>query len=241
MDDGQTAAVSDALPPRSVGDLRTRSWIAASPGVLVALGLFSAGGILLELALTRLLSTLYYPPYVFGVLSQAARWLPGYFAAVGLGFMALEVALIQQTRLFLGHPTLAVTAVLGVLLVGGGLAWLLGWPWLSRTFFQADLGVRLGVVVMALLPLALLMGMPFPLGLRVAGRLGRSQVALAWAVNGVLTVVGSVGGVALALRTGFTGVLWAALVAYLLAAATAWYTARVTRGTSCPTAKRNRA
>ncbi|GIV80619.1 MAG: hypothetical protein KatS3mg050_5013 [Litorilinea sp.] len=198
------------------------------------------------------------------VRPRAARWLPAYFAAVGLGFMALEVALIQQTRLFLGHPTLAVTAVLGVLLVGGGLgsglagrwwrgdslpvlpalgvavaglAWLLGWPWLSRTFFQADLGVRLGVVVMALLPLALLMGMPFPLGLRVAGRLGRSQVALAWAVNGVLTVVASVGGVALALRAGFTGVLWAALVAYLLAAATAWYTARATRGTSCPTAK----
>ena len=30
-------------------------------------------------------------------------------------------AIIQQVRLFLGHPTLAITTVLAILLVGGGI------------------------------------------------------------------------------------------------------------------------
>lgn len=180
------------------------------------------------------------------------RWSPLYFACLGAGFIGIEVVLIQQIRGFLGHPTLAVTAVVAVLLLGGGIGsglagrwfsggghsippwptaavagltfvWLVAWTPIAQAFLAASTPIRLLVVVMSLLPLALSMGMPFPLGLRVAGLGGDGEVALAWAVNGVMTVVGSAGAVSLAIVAGFSRVLVVGILVYMLAAAVAWW------------------
>lgn len=127
-----------------------------------------------------------------------ARLAPLYFAALGLGFMMLEVAILQQTRLFLGHPTLAVAVVLATLLVGGGigsglagrfapngdrrplmwapllvaalaLGWMLLWPSLSEAFRGAEQSVRVLATAAALALPALALGAPFPLALRAVG------------------------------------------------------------------------
>lgn len=173
-----------------------------------------------------------------------------YFAALGAGFMLAEVGLIQQTRLFLGHPTLAITLVLATLLVGGGLGsalagrwqqagvsvlrwpmtiiliwlllWLLFWPAFSQTFLAAESMTRIFVVSGALLPLALCLGMPFPLGLRTVGQWGARQIALAWAVNGVMSVAGSLLAVTLAMLLGYRVVLGAAGLFYLLGLLIVW-------------------
>ena len=177
------------------------------------------------------------------VTPSGLRWAPLYFAALGVGFISIEIAVIQQTRSFLGHPTLAVTTVLAVLLVGGGLgsglagrwltrttpwpalgvvlltlAWLVIWPRFSQGLLVAPLLPRVLAVVASLAPLALLMGMPFPLGLRAVGQAGERHVALGWAVNGVMSVVGSAGAVTLAILAGFSRVLLIGLAAYALAA-----------------------
>lgn len=184
---------------------------------------------------------------------RSLRITPLYFAGLGIGFIMIEVALIQQTRLFLGHPTLAVTTTLGTLLIGGGigsgiagrwlakrlpiallisalvfilLLWMLLWPGLSQSLLGADLMLRLLSVMLSLLPLALLMGMPFALGLRAVGTISTQQVALAWAVNGVATVLGTVGAVTLAILSGFNAVLLAGAAAYLLAAVFAHFSLR---------------
>ncbi len=182
---------------------------------------------------------------------QTSRLLPIYFAALGVGFMLVEIAVIQQTRLFLGHPTLAVTTTLAVLLVGGGIGswlaerlgissarlpaigvviavviWLFMWPLLSQNFLAQPSLVRILLTSVSLLPLALLMGMPFPLGLKLAGKISENQVALAWAVNGVMTVAGTVGAMALATISGFNSVLIAGVIAYLIAAIFAFLISR---------------
>jgi hypothetical protein len=185
------------------------------------------------------------------------RWTPAYFAALGVGYIAIEIAVIQQTRSFLGHPTLAVTTVLATLLIGGGIgSGLAGrwadpdvrsipvwpavgvtllvlmripiWPWLNQHLLSSAPLIRVLVVVVSLSPLALLMGMPFPLGLRAVGHASDRHVALGWAVNGVMTVVGSAGAVTLALVAGFSRVLLVGTMAYVLAAALAVATARGT-------------
>ena len=64
--------------------------------------------------------------------------LYAYVAALGAGFMLLEVALIQQTRLLLGHPTPAVALTLAALLVAGGLGSASAtWLWRGRTLWAA--------------------------------------------------------------------------------------------------------
>src|SRR5262249_35582645 len=44
-----------------------------------------------------------------------------YFAALGLGFMFLEVSLIQRLTLFLGYPTYSLTVTLFALLISTGV------------------------------------------------------------------------------------------------------------------------
>lgn len=174
------------------------------------------------------------------------RGYPLLFVLLGIGFIALEIYAIQRTRLFLGHPTIAVTLVLATFLVGGGIGsglsqlvlkhfherrpqvltaavfvlamvWSFVWSPLNVTFLAADAAARGLITVLSLAPLALCMGVPFPLALKLAGIEDRRQVALAWSVNGLMTVVGSVAAVALSLTAGFSAVLYFGASAYLLA------------------------
>ncbi|MEZ4677184.1 MAG: hypothetical protein R2932_23500 [Caldilineaceae bacterium] len=171
-----------------------------------------------------------------------------YFAALGLGFMVIELNLIQQTQRFVGHPTTAVTVVLATLLVGAGLGsnlvgrwlahrpqrtdllqwplfailialacWLLLWPWLDAYFFGYPQLWRIVTLVCYLLPLALFLGMPFPLGLRAVGQLGEEQVGLAWAVNGVASVAGALLTIAGAMLWGYHLVAIVGWFCYLVA------------------------
>ena len=53
------------------------------------------------------------------------------FASLGLGFMLIEVALIQKFILFLGEPTLAITVSLFSLLLAGGIGSLFSKKWVN--------------------------------------------------------------------------------------------------------------
>lgn len=177
------------------------------------------------------------------IQSRGVRWSPIYFAALGVGFILIEITVIQQTRLFLGHPTLAVTTAIAVLLVGGGIGswlsgrvhlqspfvpligvvitavvWLLVWPLVSENFLALPLIARIVIAGVCLIPLALFIGMPFPLGMQQLAIGGGGQVALAWAVNGIATVAGSIGATALATLSGYRSVLVVGIVVYVIAA-----------------------
>ena len=173
------------------------------------------------------------------------RFLPAFFAMLGVGFIAIEIYAIQQTRLFLGHPTVAVTLVLATFLVGGGIGsglsqgilrnavdrrpqavtaaialvlvlWSLLWTPVSRELVASPMQVRGLVAVLSLLPLALCMGIPFPQALATLGRADQRGVAFAWSVNGLMTVAGTIASVVLSITLGFSAVLWLGGGAYLL-------------------------
>ena len=153
-----------------------------------------------------------------------------YFAGLGLGFMIIEIALMQQTQLVLGHPTLAISVVLATLLIGGGMGsalwgkrismpsipllgivlgigfWWLGWPLARQSLLATDWWLRLVTLVLCILPLALVMGIPFPAGLK---RLSDdpTAVALAWGINGIMSVVAAIAGLAIAQLWGFSYLL----------------------------------
>lgn len=171
-----------------------------------------------------------------------------YFLALGIGFMFVEMALIQRLVFFLANPVYAVAVVLaGLLLVAG-----LGSGWAARLIARghsvqrlasmAALGVAAisGIYAFGLhpalrpllhLPLAarvavalvvmlplVAMGMLFPLGLRQLGRAHAELLPWAWAINGCASVAATSLATLLALGAGLKVVLLAASVCYGVAA-----------------------
>jgi hypothetical protein len=68
-----------------------------------------------------------------------------------------------------------------------------------------------------LFPLGILLGIPFPHGLRWVNQNSPTLVPWVWAVNGCASVVGAVLAAMVALTWGFSTVLWGAALAYGLA------------------------
>jgi predicted membrane-bound spermidine synthase len=94
-------------------------------------------------------------------------------------------------------------------------------PLLVRMALPLNLPVRILITGVAIFPFGFFMGMPFPLGLRKAAtggpRGGDTPASVLWGINGVASVVGSIGGVALAVAAGFTWVFLAGACCYALA------------------------
>ena len=83
---------------------------------------------------------------------------------------------------------------------------------------QLALGLRLVVAVLLLAVLGFLMGIPFPVGIRWAGRRQSSVVPWLWGINGVTSVLGSALATALAIHVGFRLTLIVSAVVYSTAA-----------------------
>ena len=165
-----------------------------------------------------------------------------FFAGLGLGFILAELGLMQKMLLLLGHPGLSVPVSLGGLLVWAGLgarwsqhldptrqqgilwgacigglvvgvgavlpgfvAWSLGWSVTARVALALALLAAPGVA----------MGVPMALGIRRLESRLPGSIPWAWAINGCLTVVGSIGSVVVSMNLGFTWVLGLAALSYL--------------------------
>lgn len=206
--------------------------------------------IVLPLAVGRRLKT---APVTARVVSAGHLSVFLYFGGLGLGFLLVEIPLLQRFILFLGHPTLALAAVLSGLLlcsglgslsarrmrlipVLGGLALLIMvWPAVLNLAIEGMLGwplwARLGVTVGLLAPIGVLMGIPFPAGLARIETAMPGMTAWAWAVNGCFSVISAVLAALLALDLGFHSVLWLGAASYALALGVAFYW-RIHRNTS---------
>ena len=166
-----------------------------------------------------------------------------YFAGLGLGFIMIEIALMQRYTLFLGQPVYTFAVVLANLLIFTGvgaalsekfvasarqglhvivpliLLMLVMTAFLTPVIFSAALGwplfwrVLLSIITLA--PLGVLLGMPFPTGLRLASQEAQSLVPWAWGVNAFFTVIGTVGALMLGMAFGFRIVLTCAALCYL--------------------------
>ena len=190
------------------------------------------------------------------------RWwtIIAYAVLIGLGFMLVEVPLIQRFQILLGEPILSLAAVLATLLLSGGLGSLISQRWLAvhlpkrvavvgmwiaiitviywfalPGLVNSLLGTAFAVRLLAIIGLTALlgfpMGMPFPCLMRLA-REGRQQVALLWAINGAFSVLGSTGAMVISMLWGFKWALLVGALAYLLLAALLWRMHRIREMTS---------
>ena len=164
-----------------------------------------------------------------------------YFILLGLGVLFVEIPLLQQFILYLGQPVYAFAAVVSALLLAAGVGsgWLskrlplpggllllmilaISYPLLLARLFEATLSLplagRIAITVLALFPIGLLMGVPFPAGLARVEEDAPGLTPWVWAVNGCASVVSAVLASMVALGWGFSAVLWTAGASYGLAA-----------------------
>jgi len=92
-------------------------------------------------------------------------------------------------------------------------------PWVFETYSDVTIGIRVMISFSILSPLAFMMGMPFPMGLRYVYRhKGEAYLPWVWGINGCASVVSVNLATLLAVHFGFTIVLLLGAVLYLLSA-----------------------
>jgi len=163
-----------------------------------------------------------------------------YFAAIGLGFMLVEISQMQRLMIYLGHPIYGLTVVLFTLLLFGGLGSYTvrddgALPLWSRTLvcclvlalvgfatvplteacrsFGTPLRILLSIAVLA--PAGFVMGTMFPVGMLLSAR-HRLLQPWFWGINGATSVFASVIGVVISMLFGISTTFWCGFASYVL-------------------------
>jgi hypothetical protein len=167
-----------------------------------------------------------------------------YFAGLGLGFLFIELYLIERASFYLNDRTAGFALVLTAMLIFSGLGSMLAERFASNPRRGIDIAIvivalwciacllglneailaslalpylaRAALVVAVVAPVSIALGLPFPLGLSRAGSGG--FMPWAWGLNGAFSVVSTPLANLIALQMGYSMVLQSALAVYLLAA-----------------------
>ena len=166
-----------------------------------------------------------------------------YFTCLGLGFMLVEIPLIQKFILFLGQPLYAMAVILSTLLISSGIGSLLagrfsnhimlrqlrtalftvcafliiyiyGLPVIFEAFLGTSVFERVILSILLIFPLGIMMGMAFPLGIRLLEQDIPAIIPWVWGVNGACSVMGSILAWGLSLNFGYNITLWTATAIY---------------------------
>ena len=194
------------------------------------------------IALLVLLAPALFRRRAGGVKEPRRLWPILYFPALGLGFLLIEIMLIDPA-FYLNDYSSAFGLVLTSMLIFSGLgsmiagrlggmpkvaslvslivviAWIAAMLAGSEGFVMHTLDqpwwLRAGLVVLAAAPVSLALGLPFPLGLIQVGD-GR-MLPWAWGLNGAFSVVATPMANLMSRDIGVSSLLWAAAALYVLA------------------------
>ena len=168
-----------------------------------------------------------------------------YFAGLGLGFISIEIVLMQKFILFLGHPVYALSVILFSLLVFSGIGSYttkfvkhekikknivlnllvlffitVTYLYLLSTIFDKYIGLmlvpRIIISILLLAPIGLVLGRFLPLGIKLIDKRYHAMIPWVWGINGTVSVVGSVTALILAINFGFNITLIIGNIFYLL-------------------------
>jgi hypothetical protein len=168
-----------------------------------------------------------------------------YFACLGLGFLFIEMALIERFSLFLGNSTASFSIVLAGMLIFSGA----GSYYSSRFTASPVKGVLRAValiavsvilyiaflfpliqgagglpfavkgiiVLLTIAPVSFALGMPFPLGLSSLREHTGALLPWAWAINGAFSVISTPLANIISVSKGFTALFVISIALYAVA------------------------
>jgi hypothetical protein len=212
-------------------------------GNLVATGTLV---ILFLVALALVVATIVIPlrPAIRDVGARLVSTGTLYFVLIGVGFMMVEIGLLQRMSVFLGHPMYSLSVLLFSLILATGLGsfcsekialdtrmkiatwaflaatYILALPlWLENAFaaFEGSrLPVRGALCVATIAPAGFLMGFAFPTGMRLISAIDRRPTPWFWGLNGVAGVLASIVAIATSIAFGISTTIAIGAVCYLL-------------------------
>ena len=234
-------SVANALVGRGPGGVRYGNLVATATLLILFL-----------VSLTLVLATIVVP-LRSAVRDSGRRLVLGgtaYFLLIGVGFMTVEIALLQRMSVFLGHPVYSLSISLFTLILASGagsalsdrlvldssrkfLVWgivtslyifsLRYWlPQALLAFESASLLARAGVCMAVIAPAGLLMGFAFPSGMRIVSAVDARPTPWFWGINGAAGVLASVLAVACNIALGISATLAIGAACYLLLIPAAW-------------------
>jgi hypothetical protein len=167
-----------------------------------------------------------------------------YFLLIGVGFMLIEIAILQRLSIVLGHPIYGLIVVLSSLIAAAGIGsflsdaaplsrapycyvfplliaglvitFALAWPRVAPTIIAAETPLRIAWSVAVTLLIGLPLGVAFPAGMRMMREGHAEETPWLWGLNGVGSVMASSLAILVALVGGLTVLLFAAAGCYLL-------------------------
>ncbi len=197
---------------------------------------------LVQITLAALLLII-IPLFFIGFKGGGKAYALLHFSGIGIGFMFVEIILIQQFTLYFGHPIYAAAAVLsGMLIFSGSGAFFSGTlirgkqhfivyiasivlvllfltlaltPMLRASISQ-PMAIKVLVSIVTIGPLAFLMGIPFPVGLGLLSKQNKNLIPWAWAINGCFSVISTALATLVAVEAGYYLVMLIAALAYLV-------------------------
>lgn len=167
-----------------------------------------------------------------------------YFSLIGMGFMLIEIGLLQRLSIFLGHPVYSLSVLLSTLILTTGVGSFLSEKWalnsggrliawgiaagayalaltllfgpLFEALSAAELGTRVLTSVAVIAPAGLLLGFGFPTGMRLVSAIDAKPTPWFWGINGAAGVLASILGVTISLALGIGATLALGALCYLL-------------------------
>lgn len=181
------------------------------------------------------------PLFKIGWQGKSRLWTFLYFSGIGIGYMFLEIVLIQKFILFLGNPVYAATMIIGIMMLGSGIGSLASsyFPVNSKVIKLIFFGIvllllfysfflpsllenisgfsvfsRICIFTVLIIIPAFLMGFPFPSGLKLLSGIEEKNIPWAWGINGCMSVISASLASLIAVEAGFTIIMMLASVAY---------------------------
>jgi hypothetical protein len=167
-----------------------------------------------------------------------------YYAGLGLGYMLIEIYLIQRLAVFLSNPTYSTSIVITVMLIcsalgnfassylkryrvfvvpaacalvaGCFLFYIVGLDGFLASFRSASLIARAFISALVIAPAAFFMGVPYPNGLDSLQETKPHLLPWAWGMNGGLSLAGGALARLLSVSSGFPVLLRVGIFVYLM-------------------------
>ncbi|MFN3827629.1 MAG: hypothetical protein ACK4NR_08405 [Micavibrio sp.] len=167
-----------------------------------------------------------------------------YFMLIGLGFMFVEIPMMQIMSMFLGHPVYGLGIILFSLILSTGIGSFVSdkfvlsnnkriviWSLmiagyivllsgsihqLTNSFIAADLTTRIAVSLAMIFPAGLMMGFAFPTGMKLTSDVSEELTPWFWGINGAAGVTASALAMAISIKWGLNVTLLTGAACYAL-------------------------